>query len=334
MTELSKIMTLLNENNTINNDTLLSSDYDEELFDQNYKCLIKKDADIIIPKYLVLHLNNDGTLHLINEIKEKINFSSLTCSLNNTNIYNISLKLLLDLSLPRIINNKLYILLPPYLLSSSLFNCINNTSNQLILTLVRRGELMNIITRCSIILNKQNISKITYNDIFNSSNNKNKMIDSHYQKTHIIQQVRSLFIYPNSKSEIFTNNLQTRGIVKGIFIYADIYQLIELKLFLDYQVYLHYDYQCINGYCKRINSNLIYLPVSNGCDYTSIENNSYSNAINLNNVVSTTISLRFHVPQKQVILHVLIKNEIIELENKSILENYYDIDPLVITNML
>jgi hypothetical protein len=333
MTELSKIMRMLNNYDVNDNNTFLSCDYDEELFDLNYRCLIKKDADIIVPKYLVLHLNNDGTLHLINEIKKKVMFLSLTCKLDNINIYNISLKLLMDLSLPRIINNKLYILLPPYLFSKSVFNCINNTNTNLILSLVRKEELINIMSRCSIILYKQKISYSSFNDNCENGYN-NIIIDNLYQRKNTIQQVRSLFIKPNTKTEIFTNNLQAKGIVKGLFIHADIHELIELKIFIDYQVYLHYDYYSINGYCNRINPNLIFVPLGNGCDYLSTENISFLNAVNFNNIVSSTISLRFRTPQEKIILHILMKNEIIELNDKSRLENYYDIDQLNISNIL
>lgn len=336
MGELTKIMRILNNYEDVNNDsTILSSIFDEELFDTNYRCLIKKDADIIIPKYLVLHLSDDGTLHLINEIKDKITFTSLTCSLDNINIYNISLKLLLDISLPRIINNKLYILLPPYLFSKNIFN--NKSNNNVILSLLRRGELTNIIAKCSIILHKQKLSTscCEKNNYANDNGyNNNIIIDDSYEKKHIIQQLRSLFIIPNTKTQVFTNNLNVKGLVKGIFIHADIHQLIEIKIFIDYQVYLHYDYHTINGYCNRINSNLIFLPLSSNCDYTSIENNSFINAINFNSINSATISLRFYVPQERVILHVLTKNEIIELENTSRLENYYDIEQLKVSNML
>jgi hypothetical protein len=333
MGELSKVMKLLNDCHVDNNEKSLLSNYYEELFDSNYKCLIRKDANTIIPKYLVLHLNNDGTLFLVNELKEKIMFACLTCSIDDTIIYNISLKLLLDLSLSRIINNKLYILLPPYLFSKSLFDVMNN--NYLILKIMTRGELVNIISRCSIILYKENISidksiNKCENDLYSNYN----IIEHDYQKRHIIQQLRSLLIYPNSKRTFFTNKLEIKGIMKGIFINADIYQLIEIKIFIDYQVYLNYDYNCINGYCKRIHSNLIYLPIANGCDYTISENESFFNAINLNNISSFIISLRFHAPQEKILLHVLLKNQIIELENKSRLEYYFDLNPLNITNSL
>lgn len=334
MTELSKIMGILNEYESINDKNIVSSFYHEELFDSNYKCLIKKDADIIIPKYLVLHLNNDGKIHLINEIKEKIMFASLKCDLDNINIYNISLKLLLDLTLPRLINNKLYMLLPPYLFNKIVFNINNN--NNLILTLIGKGELINIISRCSIILNKKIKSISTYdnsnnNIIYNENESYN---DNETQIRFAIQQLRSLFIIQSSKSNIFTNSLQTKADLKGIFINANIYELTEIKIFIDYQVYFHYDKYSIHGYCTRINSNLLYLPLGNGCDYTSTEQSSFLNTINLNNVNSTTISLRFSVPQDKVVMHLLIKNEIFNIENRSKLLNYYVIDPLNITNSL
>jgi len=342
MTELSKVMRLLNDidvdnnnnNNNNNNNKSLSCNYYEELFDSNYKCLIRKDADKIIPKYLVLHLNNDSTLYLINEIKEKIMFASLTCTLNHTIIYNISLKLLLELTLSRIINNKLYILLPPYLFGNSVFDVINN--NYLILNLITRGELINLISACSIILYKQNIliNNNCNNEYDNDVYNNYTMIEDDFQNKHIIQQVRSLLISPCSKTSFFTNKIELRGIMKGIFINTDIYQLIEIKIFIDYQIYLNFDYNCINSYCKRINSNLIYLPVGNSCDYTSLEKGSFLNAINLNNVNTCIISLRFHVPQEKLLLHVLLQNTIIELDNKSRLEYYFDLNPTNITNLV
>jgi len=216
----------------------------------------------------------------------------------------------------------------PYLFSSSIFN--NTSNNNIILSLLRRGELTNVIMGCSLIFNKQQLSHAPPNNQYEND----VIIDNYNKKKYTIQQLRSLFIIPNTKTEIFTNNLHSKGIVKGIFIHADIYQLTEIKIFIDYQVYLYYDYRSINGYCIRISPNLIFLPLANSCDYTRVENSSFLNAINFNNIVSSTISLRFHVPQEKVILHILMKNEIIELDNKSRLVNYYDIEPLNISNML
>lgn len=322
MSDLIKTMTILNDVESYKNDLNCISNYEEELFDLNYCSLIKKNADVIIPKYLVLHLQDNGKLYLVNEIKEEIMLSSLICKLDNIHVYNISLKLLFELSSPKILNNKLYILLPPYLFDKSIFNIKNNRT--ISLQLLCRGELLNILTCCSIILYKETFLKKNVTDF---------LIDKPYTNNkHIIQQTQTLFIRPTMRKDFFANDLNLKGLMKGIFIQGNIYELIELKIFIDYQVYLHYDIHSIHGYCKRISSNLIFLPIMNNCDYTTNNNTDFINVFNLNNIDSVTITLRFRTPQEYIFLHVLMKNEIIELQNNYRLSIYRNLEQLSISN--
>jgi hypothetical protein len=328
MDDLIKTMNILSGVEICNDNSETLLNYKEEYFDMNYCTLIQNKNTIdydVIPKYLVLHLHDNGKLYLLNELKEQIMSSSLLCKLDDIQIYNISLKLLIELTFPRIINNKLFILLPPYLFDKSIFKIKNN--RPITLQLVRRGDLSNILMKCSIILK----NKILLDDCLRDSVIEREKMNNKY----IIQQTQTMFICPNMKTDFFVNNLNLKGFVKGIFIHADIYQLMELKIFIDYQVYMHYDKHTIHGYCKRISSNLIFLPIAYLCDYATNSYESFTNAFNFNNTNSVTLTLRFLVPQEYIFLHILTKNELIELHNNNHrLAIYRDLELMSLTNVV
>jgi len=296
MDELNRTLNIINTSETYKDDNTIM--YYEELFDNNDACMFSPNSDIINIKYIVFDLLDYGIPILLSDIKEKIYLSSLICAINEKVIYNIPLKLLLELSSPRILNNKLYILVPSYLFNGCVFH--NSTNSNIILRLLRVNEIKNVIIRASLIVQKR------MNDTGEQINDNPKEI---YNNTSY-QLLKEIIIQPQTYSDFVIHEIDIRGYVKGVFICVDIYELMEIKLYLDFQIYLHYDYHSINLHCKKISRNLIFLPFTSLSNYATDSENSFTNALNFNNINSKSLSLRFHKKQKSAILYFLVKYSI------------------------
>lgn len=257
-------------------------------------------ADVLTPEFLVLHLQNENIT--INDIKQWVNKISFCLETEDQIILDITLRILLELKEPILIDGKLYIHLPCNYFFGSL-SIINSQRNNFICHIQNPGELFNFV--------------ITYNLVvkykFFCMNTRTIMTNDGFISSEVITQMNTKVINLNEPSELIISQLGFYNHTKGFFIHCNIETLLEMKFYLNYNhLKINYNRFLISQYCERISDKLIYVPFFQGTSYNNPSPNSYEGSINFNSVnMNAILVLRFNVPQTNICISSLNKNTLV-----------------------
>lgn len=256
-----------------------------------------RNYDYIEPDALVLHLHDNSVN--INELKHQFGRISFTVNISDVDILKIPLKLLMDLSEPVLLENKMYINLPlNYLIGEIKMLYLPYTA--VVYKIDNYINLANYILKYSIVLKKRQIDvreKINLMEILNVQDD--------------IQQIYSNFIQISEPKLEFINYIHFQNFVKGIFIQVPVDKLVELKFYINGLLRIDYNLFYINRYCTKISDNLIYVPFVQGVDYKNKSINSYDGSINFSAINQPIILLKFSEPQTNVNIYGISRNVLV-----------------------
>ena len=258
---------------------------------ENYKLILSRNADKIIPEYLILNLRDNNTaLDIIYNYGRNI---YINFQIGNQTLLNIPLSILWNLKEPEICDNKLYLKIPFAMFFGDIY-IAGLQFREVTFTLVNHTNLTNYVSDYSLIC-------------------KTYIGDSQYRRNSLdtsnccIQQISSLQVnvsLDNLESVSDEFRIKTNlfpGFSKGFFIESNgISELNEIQFYINGETRINYNRFMIRNKCERINSNMIFFPFNPDISYNERSFNSFVGSINLSEITQSTLKLNFDTPRASV----------------------------------
>lgn len=258
---------------------------------ENYKLILSRNADKIIPEYLILNLRDNNTaLDIIYNYGRNI---YINFQIGNQTLLNIPLSILWNLKEPEICDNKLYLKIPFAIFFGDIY-IAGLQFREVTFTLVNHTNLTNYVSDYSLIC-------------------KTYIGDSQYRRNSLdtsnccIQQISSLQVnvsLDNLESVSDEFRIKTNlfpGFSKGFFIESNgISELNEIQFYINGETRINYNRFMIRNKCERINSNMIFFPFNPDISYNERSFNSFVGSINLSEITQSTLKLNFDTPRASV----------------------------------
>ena len=291
-----------------NNQASFAYSYKSFDFNEHNDLVLTNDYTLYLPQYLVLNMFN-----WINQFSDNDNLSTIYNLINNLNLtFNVGhrlilqfpIKLLWDLKMPTIKNNKLYIHIPFDMFFGKI-NIALLVNNDVHFNINEIFDLHNYVRNYSM------ISQIIMNNQYTVNGSyslRNSMV-------HPIQQLSTIHVLNGST----TNNNQVndfriktdvfQGRTRGFFISCNVSNLIHLRFYINNILRDDYDEFFINHFCKKINDQLLYFPFNAASEYSVRNFGSADGALDFSCLDSSILHLQFSQPQQKVSVHNLYLNE-------------------------
>jgi hypothetical protein len=296
-----------------NNQASFAYSYKSFDFNEHNDLVLTNDYTCYLPQYLVLNMFN-----WVNQFSDNDNLSTIYNLINNLNLtFNVGyrlilqfpIKLLWDLKMPTIKNNKLYIHIPFDMFFGKI-NIALLVNNDVHFNINEIFELHNYVRNYSMISQIIMNNQYTVNGSYSLQNS----------MVHPIQQLSS--IHTNALSGVTTNaannnmvndfRIKTdvfQGRTRGLFISCNVGELIHLRFYINNILRDDYDEFFINHFCKKINDHLIYFPFNAASEYSVRNFGSADGALDFSCLDSSILHLQFSQPQQTVSVHNLYLNE-------------------------
>jgi hypothetical protein len=294
----SILQVALNErNNSSNIYANVAVNYNTYNF-ENYRLTLSRNADKIIPEYLIMELYDHNTpLDTIYNYGRNI---YINFQFGNQTILNIPLSILWNLKEPEICGNKLYLHIPFEMFFGNI-NIVGLPFRLIMLNLVNYEHLFNYVRDYSLMC-KTYIGDIQYRR--NNTDTSNCCI----------QQVSSIEVRPSlNNNEIEADEFRIKttfeGFTKGFFIESNnVDDLYDLRFYLNGQIRFNYNSFMIRNKCQKINNNMIFFPFNNEVSFLERNFNSYVGSINLSAITEPVLSLKFCNPRTRVKIYSINMN--------------------------
>jgi hypothetical protein len=252
----------------------------------NSKCefLIENDGDVLILQHLVFFLSNDEIS--FEEFNEKIEKTTFVCEVNDVEVYSLPLKLYSEKYGKKINENEIVINLYSSVLRELLLYKLSN--QPIICRIVDNDGLINIVNNYLLVFKFTKINEtIKKRDLI-----LNNIIKVPFE--YVTQESYS-FLQSSAKKNIRVD-VKSRGLVKGVVFYADIFYLIEIKLYINGNIYIDYDVTDINNLCYLLTNKIIFLSLAS----ISTNQNGITSSIeyaDFSNIQTCELELKFLKPQ-------------------------------------
>jgi hypothetical protein len=154
-----------------------------------------------------------------------------------------------------------------------------------------------------------NTEKNTYEDLYGYKSSGLSRAFKQQMRILSIQQLQTINITQLSQEKIIILKADYILHTKGFFVEGYIDQLESFEVILD-KIKISYNKIDLELYCKKITSNLIYIPITEKINYTELTKESFFGTPDLGRMDNIEIIITFSILQKRVLVSALSLNQL------------------------